>query len=134
MTGIVHNPAMPRKLVVVMVNSDPKNPEELGTPLVHATVAAAMDYEVEVICAGGAGRLLQKGFAAGLTVKPGAGRTVYDFIREAHRHGVRFYACPANLALYDLTLDDLVPECQGLLGAAALIARVMEDDIRVLSY
>jgi uncharacterized protein len=125
---------MARKLVVVMVNSDPKNPEELGTPLVHAAVAAAMDYEVEVICAGTAGKLLKKGFAQGLTVKPGTDKTVYDFIREAHLHGVRFYACPMNLTLFDMTADDLVPECRGLLGAAALIARIMEDDVRVLSY
>ncbi|HVH77588.1 MAG TPA: DsrE/DsrF/DrsH-like family protein [Stellaceae bacterium] len=125
---------MPRKLVVVMANSDPRNPEELGTPLVHAAVAAAMDYEVEVICAGTAGRLLKKGVAEGLVVKPGGQKTVYDFIREACEHGVKFYACPMNLDLFDMREEDLVPECRGLLGAAALIARIMEDDCRVLSY
>ncbi len=125
---------MARKLIVVMVNSDPKNPEELGTPLVQAAVAAAMDYEVEVICAGTAGRLLQKGFAENLRVKAGAEKSVYDFIREAHAEGVRFYACPSNLELFDIEAKDLIPECHGLLGAAALIARIMEEDCRVLSY
>lgn len=130
----MHNFPMAKKLIVVMVNSDPGNPEELGTPLVHAAVAAAMDYEVEVICAGAAGELLKKGIAAGLSVKPGATKTVYDFIREAHDHGARFYACPANLDLFDMTPDDLIPECQGFLGAAALLAKIMEDDCRVLTY
>ena len=125
---------MPKKLIVVLANTDLRNPEELGTPLVHATVAAAMDYEVEVICAGTAGKLLKKGVAEGLTVKPGADKTVYDFIREAHDHGVRFYACPANLQLFDMTQGDLIPECDGLLGAAALLTKIMEDDCRVLSY
>ena len=130
----MHNLPMLKKLIVVLVNSDPANPEELGTPLVHAAVAAAMDYEVEVICAGTAGKLLKRGVAAGLTVKPGAAKTVYDFIREAHEHGARFYACPANLDLFDMTADDLIPECQGFIGAAALIGKLMEDDCRVLSY
>ncbi len=130
----MHNLPMAKKLIVVMVNSDPGHPEELGTPLVQATVAAAMDYQVEIICAGTAGKLLKKGVAAGLTIKPGAAKTVYDFIREAHEHGVRFYACPANLDLFDMTADDLIPECQGFLGAAALVGKIMEDDCRVLSY
>jgi predicted peroxiredoxin len=130
----MHNSPMAKKLIIIMANSDPGNPEELGTPLVQAAVAAAMDYEVEVICAGTAGKLLKKGFAAALTVKPGAAKTVYDFIREAHGHGVRFYACPANLDLFDMTADDLIPECQGFLGAAALVGKIMEDDCRVLSY
>ena len=125
---------MPRTLIVLMVNSDPRNPEELGTPLVHAAAAAALDYEVEVICAGTAGKLLKKGVAEGLTVKPGSQKTVYDFIREARQLGVKFYACPANLALFDMTAADLVPECEGFLGAAALMARIMEDDCRILSY
>jgi predicted peroxiredoxin len=109
---------MAKKLIVIMANSDPGNPEELGTPLVQAAVAAAMDYQVEVICAGTAGKLLKKGIAERLTVKPGAAKTVYDFIREAHAMGARFYACPANLDLFDMTAADLIPECDGLLGAA----------------
>jgi len=130
----MHNLPMAKKLIIVMANSDPANPEELGTPLVQAAVAAAMDYAVEVICAGAAGRLLKKGIAERLTVKPGAAKTVYDFIREAHALGARFYACPANLDLFDMTEADLIPECQGFIGAAALVGKVMEDDCRVLSY
>ncbi len=130
----MHNWPMAKKLLVIMANSDPGNPEELGTPLVQAAVAAAMDYQVEVVCAGTAGKLLKKGVAARLTVKPGAAKTVYDFIREAHEMGARFYACPANLDLFDMTAADLIPECDGLLGAAALVGKVMEDDCRVLSY
>ena len=38
------------KLVIIMVNTDPRNGEELGAPFFQATVAAAMDYEVEVVC------------------------------------------------------------------------------------
>ena len=46
---------MAEKLVIIMVNTDPRNGEELGAPFFQATVAAAMDYEVEVVCTATAG-------------------------------------------------------------------------------
>ena len=48
---------MAKKLVIIMANTDPRNGEELGAPIFQASVAAAMDYEVEVICTATAGRL-----------------------------------------------------------------------------
>lgn len=125
---------MARKLIIVLVNTDPRNGEELGAPFFHAAVAAAMNFDVQVICAATAGRLMRKGVADKLTVKPGASKTVYDFIRDAHEHGAKFYACPANLELFDMTEGDLIPECTGLMGSAAMIAQIMEEDCRVLTY
>ena len=125
---------MPRKLLIVLVNTDPRNPEELGAPFYHAAVAAAMDYEVDVICSATAGKLMRKGVAEAIRVKAGHEKTVYDWIREAHGHGARFWACPANLDLFDMTEADLIPECNGLMGAATMMARIMSDDSRVLTY
>lgn len=125
---------MTRKLLIVLVNTDPRNSEELGAPFYHAAVAAAMDYEVDVICAATAGKLMRKGVAADLRIKPGQEKTVYDWIRDAHGHGVKFWACPANLELFDMTTEDLIPECEGLMGAATMLQNVMSDDYRVLSY
>jgi uncharacterized protein len=59
---------------------------------------------------------------------------VLDWIREAHAQGVRFWACPANLELFGVTRDDLIPECEGLMGAATMIEQIMEGDGRVLTY
>ena len=67
---------MAEKLVIIMVNTDPKNGEELGAPFFQATVAAAMDYEVEVICTATAGRLMKKGVAQDWTGLAGPGRTL----------------------------------------------------------
>jgi predicted peroxiredoxin len=125
---------MARKLLIVLVNTDPRNPEELGAPFYHAAVAAAMDYEVDVICAATAGRLMRKGVAEAIRIKADQGKTVYDWIREAPGHGARFWACPANLALFDMTEADLIPECEGLMGAATMLESIMSDDYRVLSY
>jgi predicted peroxiredoxin len=123
-----------KRLLIVLVNTDPRNGEELGAPFYHAAVAAAMDHEVDVICTATAGRLLQRGVAETLTVKPGSPRSVLDFIRDAHAAGARLWACPANLDLFDITEADLIPECSGLMGAAAMMERVMADDVRVLTY
>ena len=41
---------------------------------------------------------------------------------------------PANLDLFDMTEQDLIPECKGLMGAAAMLQNIMSDDYRVLTY
>jgi len=78
---------MASKLIIVMANTDPRNGEELGAPIFQATVAAAMEYEVEVVCTATAGRLLKKGVAEKLVVKPGSPKTVLNFIQDAHEAG-----------------------------------------------
>lgn len=125
---------MPKKLLIVMANTDPRNGEELGAPFFQASVAAAMDYDVEVICTATAGRLMKKGEAEKLTVKPGSPKTVYDFIKDAHEAGVKFYCCSPNLDLFNMTKDDLIPECSGIVGGAYMIEEVMEGDCKVLTY
>lgn len=125
---------MPRRLLIVLVNTDARNHEELGAPFYHAATAAAMDYEVDVVCTATAGKLMRRGVAETLFAKPGSGKSVYDWIRDAHELGARFWACPANLELFGMGEADLIPECSGLMGAATLIALTMDDDVRVLSY
>ncbi len=125
---------MASKLIIVMANTDPRNGEELGAPIFQASVAAAMEYEVEVICTATAGRLMKKGVAEKLFVKPGSPKSVLDFIKDAHEAGVKFYCCSPNLDLFDMTEADLIPECAGIIGGAYLIDRVMQDEYKVLTY
>ena len=125
---------MAKRLLIVLANTDPRNHEELGAPFYHAAVAAAMDIEVDVVCTATAGRLMRRGVAAALEPKPGSGKSVHDWIREAHALGARFWACPANLDLFGMAESDMIEECAGLMGAAAMLQRVMDDDTRVLSY
>ena len=126
---------MADKMLIIMANTDPRNVEELGAPIFQASVAAAMEYEVEVICTATAGRLMKKGVAEKLFVKEGSPKSVYDFIKDAHEAGVKFYCCSPNLDLLDMSTEDLIPECKGIVGGAYLIEQVMEeDDTRVLTY
>jgi predicted peroxiredoxin len=119
------------KLMIVMVNTDPRNGAELGAPFFQATVAAAMDYEVEVILTAGAGQLAVKGVAEKLFVKAGSPKNVYDFIKDAHEAGVHFKVCTPTL---DLWGDDLIPEIEETVGGAYVIQQAMEDNVVTFTY
>lgn len=122
---------MAKKLMIVMVNTDPKNSAELGAPFFQATVAAAMEYEVEVILTAGAGELAKRGIAENLYVKAGSTVSVYDFIKEAHAAGVKFKVCTPTLELWG---DDLIPEIDETVGGAYVIQQAMDDNTVTFTY
>ena len=122
---------MADKLMIVMVNTDPRNGAELGAPFFQATVAAAMEYEVEVILTAGAGALAVKGVAEKLFVKEGSPKSVYDFIKDAHEAGVKFKVCTPTL---DLWGEDLIPEIEETVGGAYVISQAMDDDVVTFTY
>ena len=122
---------MAGKLIIVMANTDPRNGEELGAPIFQATVAAAMEYEVEVIMTGAAGKLAVKGVAEKLHVKEGSPKSVYDFMKDAHEAGVKFKVCTPTLELWG---EDLIPEIEETVGGAYVIEQAMEDDVVTFTY
>lgn len=122
---------MPSKLMIVMVNTDPKNPAELGAPFFQASVAAAMEYDVEVVLTGRAGELAVKGVAENLHVKEGSPKSVYDFMKDAHEAGVKFKVCTPTL---DLWGEDLIPEIEETVGGAYVISQAMDDDVVTFTY
>ncbi len=73
---------MAEKLIIVMANTDPRNGEELGAPIFQATVAAAMDYDVDVICTATSGRLMKKGVAEVVIEMLAPIREQYDALME----------------------------------------------------
>ena len=122
---------MADKLMIVMVNTDPRSGAELGAPFFQATVAAAMEYEVEVIMTGAAGKLAVKGVAEKLHVKEGSPKSVYDFMKDAHEAGVKFKVCTPTLELWG---DDLIPEIEETVGGAYVIQQAMDDDTVTFTY
>ena len=122
---------MADKLMIVMVNTDPRNGAELGAPFFQATVAAAMEYEVEVILTGRAGELAVKGVAEKLHVKECSPKSVYDFMKDAHEAGVKFKVCTPTL---DLWGKELIPEIEETVGGAYVISQAMDDDVVTFTY
>jgi predicted peroxiredoxin len=122
---------MAERLMIIMVNTDPRDGPELGAPFFQATVAAAMDYEVEVILTGRSGELAIKGVAEKLRVNPGNPKTVYDFIKDAHEAGVKFRVCTPTLELWG---EDFIPEIDETVGGAYVISQAMDDGTVTLTY
>lgn len=125
---------MADKLVIMLLNSTPERPHELGAPFFQAAAAAAMDIEVEIYFAGKAASLLKRGVADALYPSDGGGKSIYSFMRDAAELGVKFYACGGALTGHGIAMDELVPECHGAAGGAAYMSRVMDDEWKVLSY
>jgi predicted peroxiredoxin len=120
--------------LLIMMTSGPDTPHRLGTPFFQAMAAAALDYEVLIVTSMDATLLFKKGVAEGITIKEGVDKTVLDFIQEAKSAGVAMYVCPASLSLHDLSMEDLIPEVDGAMGAARYSEVGLDDDCRVFCY
>lgn len=122
---------MADKLFIILVNTDPTNPAEVSAPFFQATVAAAMEYEVEILLSGRTAELARRGAAEKIVMPPGGGRTLYDFIRDAHEAGVVLKICTPAL---EAVGEDLIPEISETVGGAYVISEAMNDDTVTLTY
>ena len=122
---------MADKLLIVLMNTDPSNPSELGTPFLQASVAAAMEYEVEILLTGRSGELANRGVAEKLRFTQDSTKTVYDLMRDAAQAGAKFKICSSNLELWG---DDLIPEIDETVGAAYVISEAMDDETVTFTY
>lgn len=121
---------MADKLLIVMVNTDPDNGSELVAPFYQATVAAAMEYEVEIVLSGRTAVLAKPGVAEKLFVQDG-GKSVYEFIKDAHEAGVIIKVSTPTL---DQWGNDLIPEISETVGEAYVISEAMNDDTVTFTY
>lgn len=122
---------MADKLLVVMANSHMDTPSEFQPPLLQATVAAAMGYEVEVLFTGHAGKLAIKGEAEKLVFQEGDELSVLDHIKEAKEAGVVFKVCTPALKFWG---DNLIPEIDETVGGAYIINEAMDDNVVTFTY
>jgi len=120
-----------KKLLIIMSNSDPANPEECYAPLFQATVAAALSHDVEVVFTGISGRLAIAGIAEKVEINLESHRTIYDIIKEAHGAGVSFKACNTSL---EMAGKELIVELEEKVGAAYVVSEAMDDNTLTLTY
>jgi predicted peroxiredoxin len=122
---------VPGKLLFVLVNTDPTSAAETGAPFFQATVAAAMDYPVEMVLTGRAAELAVEGVAEKIFVQEGSAKSLYAFIQEAVEAGVQLKVCTPTLHLYG---HKLIPEITERVGAAYIISRAMDGDTITFTY
>jgi predicted peroxiredoxin len=118
---------MKTRLAILLWATSPDAPHLCATPFFNAAVAAALDVEVEIYFTSQSVRLLAKGVAEKLETGPRQRKTVYDFMRHAAEHGVRFYACSQALEEYRLEPGELIAEVTGVAGAATYMSRCMDE-------
>jgi len=122
---------MADKLLIVLSNIDISRAELILPPLNQANVAAAMDYEVEVLFTGQAGKLSIKGVADKLLLQHDVYANIYELIKDAYKNGVKFKVCTPSL---DLWGDDLISEINETVGGAYMISETMDDSVVTLTY
>ena len=118
--------------VFIVATHGPETPQRCATPFYMANMAAAMDCEARVVFQIDGVLLMKKGVAEDLVAMEG-GKRIIDFIRDAKEAGVEFYVCSASLQLHDMGVDDLIEECNGVVGAAWITEQALEASA-VLSY
>jgi len=122
---------MADKLLIILMNTDPTNPSELGAPFLQASVAAAMEYEVEVVLTGRAGELAKPDVADQLRFTEESTKTVYDLMKDASEAGAKFKICTSNLELWGA---EFIPEISETVGAAYIISEAMNDGTVTFTY
>ncbi len=125
---------MKTRLAILLWAANPDQPELCGTPFFHAAAAAAMDAEVEIYFTSKSVMLLVQGVAESLYSGPRRRESVYTFMRHAAAHGARFYACAQAMEERGLTAAELIPEVTAAAGAAAFVARCLDEQWSTLVY
>ena len=118
---------MPQTLLIVIANADIDQPQKLVTPLFQATVAAAMEYEVEVVFSGSCRALVQTGMAEQQMI-PDTDKTIHDLIREAYDSGVVLKLCGA------VHEQAVIAEISETVGDAYVIERAMQVETVTFTY
>jgi predicted peroxiredoxin len=124
----------PRGLAILVCSPAVDRPELCVTPLVYATVARAMDCEVEIHFAGPAVRFLAEGVADALYPTPAREKSVGDFLREAASSGAVLLACAMARIAWIGPHERLIPECAGTAGAAAFVGRTLDPAWATLAF
>ena len=122
---------MADKLLIVVMNSDPQMVMEIIPPISQAIVAAAMEFEVELVFTGRSAGLLKKGVAAELPLAANRTTTVHDLIKEAVQAGVRIKVCATSLEYWG---EDIIPEVEETVGGAYIISEAMDDATVTFTY
>ncbi len=122
---------MSERLLIVVTNSDPRNPCEISEPIYHATVAASMDYNVELIFSGRAGEIVVKGVAEQVSSLKDDSKSVYDMIRDASENGVVIKATKMMTVRWG---TELIPEVSDIVGGGYLVSEAMQDSTVTMTY
>jgi predicted peroxiredoxin len=121
------------RLVIVVWSAGPERPVLAAAPFVYALAARALEIPVEMHFTSTAVRWLLAGVADAAHTDAAGTRTVADYIREAKDAGVHLLACSMALAEHRRG-EALIDACDGMAGAATVVAASVEPGARTLVF
>jgi uncharacterized protein len=129
-----------KRLLIVLAGGSPTATASLAFR--YAATAAALDLSVEIHVVGESVRLLQKSLAKTSDQTSGDSGKPEPFSQQGLSSQVRLmksmdaklFVCSAALADAGLVMADLIPEVDGVRGAAAMLAAGFADDARMLTF
>ncbi len=116
---------------MVMMNADPRSAMEVVPPISQATIAAAMEFEVEIIFSGRTAELVKPGIAASIAANKGSSKTVLDLLRDAVAAGVKIKVCALGLQYWG---EEVIAEVCETVGDAYIISEAMDSDTVTFNY
>ena len=125
-----------RRLVLVLWACGPDRPGGAtlaAAPFVYALAARALDIEVQMHFTSSTVRWLVPGVAAAAHTDKAGTRTVQDYLDEAQRAGVQFFACGMARAEHCRPGEPLIDAAR-MAGAATVIGATWDDGTRTLVF
>ena len=122
---------MREKVLIVLANADCKDGVRLGTVMLQAITAAALEYEVEVILTGVCSILAEPGVAERLKVPGETETTLYELMHEAFDAGVLFNVNPVPMVPWS---GEMISEVTEVVNDGYLINQSLDEGAVVFTY
>jgi len=117
--------------ILIVMTSGKYDPRRCATPFFFASLAAAMDYEVEMFFTIDGTTLLEKGVAETVYPREG-GENVAKYLNDCVEAEIPFYCCTASMELHDLKKEDLIEGIKMVGGAT--MWELADDAGKVLTF
>lgn len=125
---------MREKVLIVLANGDYKDGARMGTVMLQAITAAALEYEVEVILTGVCSNLAVPGVAEGVKVPGEAECTLYELMHEAYEAGVLFNVNPVPMVPMGEWSGEVISEVEDVVNDGYLINQSLDEGTVVYTY
>ena len=123
-----------KRLIIQLWQASLSNPQLAATPFFFASAAAAMEMHVEVHVLGASIEMFVKNNPQRHQTIPPMNRQLSDFIDDAVRTGVKFYACSTAMRDRNLALEDLTNGFGEIIGMVTMLDRATEENTTVLTF
>jgi len=115
------------KKILVIQTHGVETPRRTYSPLFYAMAAAAMEMDVTVWFTMDGTSQLRQGAAEKIQLDTTSDVTLKTMLEQTQEAEVRLSVCQQSLALFDMTLDDVIPGVE-ILGATSIIDLSLNAD------